>query len=408
MLSEDAIEKLVQPIVDRQEAISNYVIQMIAKRIKEIGKLKPSDVYKLQRLMAMGADVRLMNEELARLTALQVVDIKRLIREVAVDSYVMAKPLYDYRHKPFIPIEKNKNLMNIVKAIQNQTAETYVNMSKSTAFMIRDLKNPKVLTPTSVSKTYRTAVDEAIQAVQSGVTDYGSAMRRTLKQLNESGLRYVNYRPESGGMYTQRLDTALRRNILDGVRAINQGVQDEVGKQINADGKELSVHAMSAPDHEPIQGHQFTNEEYSKLQNSQPFQDVTGTLFGAIERHIGQYNCHHFAWSIIIGVNKPNYTEAQLENLKERNNAGYTLPNGKHMTLYECSQKMREMETAIRRAKEGTMMAQEAGNKDLAKEYSAKASQLAKEYKAFAKACGLTPDMGRCSVPGYKRISKSA
>ena len=272
--------------------------------------------------------------------------------------------------------------------------------------MIRDLKNPKVLKPTSVSEAYQSAVDEAIQAVQSGVTDYGSAMRRTLKQLNESGLRYANYRPESGGMYTQRLDSALKRNILDGVRAINQGVQDEVGRQIGADGKELSVHAMSAPDHEPVQGHQFTNEEYDKLQSSLPFQDVQGRQFAAIERHIGQYNCHHFAWSIIIGVNKPNYTDEQLEKMKELNNEGYTLPNGKHMTLYECSQRMREYETKIRKAKEGAVMAKEAGDTELTKEYSAKASQLTKEYKAFAKECGLKPNMSNCSVPNYKSSSK--
>lgn len=408
MLSEETIEKLIRPLVDRQEAISNYVIQLIAKRIKEIGEIKPSDVYRLQRLMAMGADVHQINAELAALTDLQVADIKRIIREVAIDSYVMAKPFYDYRRKSFIPFEKNTNLVNIMKSVQKQTADTYVNMSKSTAFMIRDLKNPKILKPTSVSATYQSVVDEAIQAVQSGVTDYGSAMRRTMKQLNDSGLRYVNYRPESGGMYTQRLDSALRRNILDGVRAINQGVQDEVGKQIGADGKELSVHAMSAPDHEPVQGHQFTNEEYDKLQSNLPFKDIQGRSFAAIERHIGQYNCHHFAWSIIIGVNKPNYTDAQLEKLKERNNDGYTLPNGNHLTLYECSQKMRDYETKIRKAKDGAMMAKAEGDMELAQQYSAKASQLTKEYKAFAKECGLKPDMSRCSVPAYRRIGKKS
>ena len=162
---------------------------------------------------------------------------------------------------------------------------------------------------------------------------------------------------------------------------------------------------MSAPDHEPVQGHQFTNEEYEKLQSSLPFKDIQGRQFEAIERHIGQYNCHHFAWSIIIGVNKPNYTDAQLEKLKERNNEGYTLPNGKHLTLYGCSQKMRDMETAIRKAKEGQMMAQEAGDTELAKDYQAKESSLVKKYKAFAKECGLRPDMTRCSVPEYKRIS---
>lgn len=405
MLSEDAIEKLVQPLVDRQESINNYIIQLLAKRIREVGKLKPSDIHKLQRLLRMGADVQKVNEELAKQTNLQVIDIKKLIRTVAIDGYIMAKPYYDYRHKAFIPFTQNYALQNVIKAIEEQTIETYKNISRSSAFMLRDMAHPRRLIPTPIAETFQTVMDEAVQMVQSGVVDYNTAMRRTLKQLNESGLRYVTYNTESGRLYTQRLDTVVRRNLLDGVQSVSQGVQDEIGKQVDSDGKEISVHLMSAPDHEPVQGHQFTNEEYEKLQNSQPFEDCDGEKFDPIDRHIGQYNCRHFTWSIILGVDNPNYTKAQLKELIDKNNKGYTLPDGKHLTLYECSQKMRELETKIRRAKEGQMMAIEAGDTDLAKEYQAKESQLSKSYKAFCNACGLKPDMTRASVPGYKRIS---
>lgn len=404
MLSEDSIEKLVKPLIDRQEAINNYIIQLIAKRIKEIGELKPSDIHRLQRLLMMGNDSRKINEELAKLTNLQVADIKRIIQIVALDGYIMAKPYYDYRHRAFVPFKDNYALQNIVKSIQNRTVETYKNISNSSAFMIRDLQHPRRLMPTSIADTFQSVVDEAVTMVQSGVTDYQSAMRRTLRQLNNSGIRYVTYNTPSGKIYSQRLDTALRRNILDGISAVQQGVQDEIGKQIDSDGKEISVHMLSAPDHEPIQGHQFTNEEYEKLQSSLPFEDYKGNKFEAIDRHIGQYNCRHFTWSIILGVDKPNFTDAQLEEYKKRNNAGYTLPNGNHLTLYECSQKMREMETDIRRAKEGQMSAVSAGDLELAQEYQIKESQRVKIYKSFAKSCGLTPDMNRCSVPGYKRI----
>lgn len=405
MLSEEAIEKLVQPIVGRQQKINDYVIGLICQRIKEIGKLKPSDIHRLERILQMGGDVRQINAEIAKQTSLNVADIKQLIREVAYDNYISAKPFYDYRHKAFIPFAQNVPLQNIVKAIEAQTVGEYKNLSKAAAFMIRDPKNPSILKPTSISKTYQTVMDEAIQASQSGVIDYGTAMRRTLKQLSDSGLRRVTYSPESGRRYTQRLDTALRRNLMDGIRAINQGVQDEVGKQFGADGKELSVHGMCALDHEPIQGHQFTNEEYEKLQNSMTFQDVDGEQFAPIERHIGQYNCRHFAWSIIIGATQPNYSKKQLQAMIDKNHEGYTLPNGKHLSLYECSQKMREMETEIRYAKEQQMAAKEAGNMDLAKEAQAKVSKLTKEYKTFAKDCGLTPQLDRASIPGYKRVS---
>ena len=244
MLSQSAIDNLMQPIIDRQESITMYVIETIAKRVREIGHLLPSDVYKLERLLKTGNDVRKINQEIARLTGLNERDIKKLIKQIALDAYIDTKPYYDYRHKSFIPFEKNIEIQRVVKAVEKQTLGTYKNLSKAQAFMIRDLKNPKKLKPTKIAQTYQSVIDEAIQYVQSGTIDYNTAMRRTMKQLVDSGIRSVEYSPESGRRYTQRLDTAVKRNLQDGIRAINQGVQDETGRQYGADGKER-IHVSS-------------------------------------------------------------------------------------------------------------------------------------------------------------------
>ena len=405
MLSEEYIENLIHPLIERQEAINTYVITQIAKRIKEIGELKSSDVYKLERLFKTGDDVRKINKELARLTGLQEDEIKSIIRDAARTNYIASKPYFDYRQRSFIPFAENAALQAVIAAVQKQTLDTYRNLAKAQAFMIRDLKNPKKLIPTSIAKTYQSVIDEAIQASQSGTIDYNTAMRRTMKQLNESGIRHVEYDPESGRRYSQRLDTAIRRNILDGVRAINQGVQDEIGKQFDADGKELSVHQFSAPDHEPIQGHQFTNEQFDKMQNEEPFEDVNGKKFPAMRIAIGTLNCRHFAFSIIVGFTKPNYTQEQLVSMVKKNNEGYTTKDGKHLTMYECTQYQRKLETKVRKAKDGQIMAREAGDIDLAREYQAKINKYSKQYKVFSKACGLEPHLRNMTVSGYHRIS---
>lgn len=404
MLSEKDIEKLIAPIINRQESINTFVLQTIAKRINEIGSVNPSQLKQLEVLYRSGADVKKINDEIARLTGLQVKDIKHIIKTVAVDNYIDVKPYYDYRHISYIPFIKNKPLQQIVTSIANQTAGTYLNMSKAQAFMIRDLKNPNVLRPTSISNTYQTVIDEAIQAAQQGSIDYKTAMRRTMQQLVDSGIRYVNYDTPTGRRYTQRLDTAVRRNILDGVRAINQGVQDEVGKQFNSDGKEITVHTNSALDHEPIQGHQFTNEQFDKLQNAQSFEDVNGNKFKPIERAIGTLNCRHFTYSIIIGVSKPLYTQDQLDKLIEKNHKGYTPPGGNHMTMYDCTQYQRQLETKVRHAKDGQMTAKTAGDIELAKMYQAKIDKWTKQYEAFSNACGLGVHKDKMTVSGYRRI----
>lgn len=403
MLSEEALEKLLEPFLLRQEHINNYVIQQIAKRIREIGTMSVSDSYKLERLMKTGADVREINKELARLTGLQEAEIKKIIKTVAKSAYHDTRRFFDYRRLSFIPFELNIPLQRRIKAIERVTLGTYKNLSNSKAigFVFRDLKHPGIKKFQNIEETYQSVVDEAIQATQSGVIDYGTAMRRTLNELNESGVRALNW--ESG--YTQRVDTAVKRNILDGIRAINQGVQDVTGEQFGADGKEITVHECPAPDHELIQGHQFSNEEWEKLQSGYDFQDIHGQHFAGIPRAIGTCNCRHFAYSIVIGVSKPVYTAKQLQQIIDRNHDGYTLPNGKHLTLYECTQKQRAMETQTRREKEKQMTAQVAGDKSTARKIQAKVSQLVKSYKAFSSACGLSPKTGNLSVSGYKKIS---
>lgn len=403
MLSERDIEKLIQPILDRQGKINTYVINVIAQRIKEIGKLLPSDVYKLERILKSGADVREINKEIAKLTNLNERDIKQMIKSVARDAYLDTKPYFDYRHKPFIPFEKNEELQRVVRAMANQTAATYVNLSQARAFMIRDLKNPQRLIPTPLNKAYYSIVDEAIQASQAGVIDYGTAMRRTLQQLSDSGIQTISYHPESGRIYNQTLEAATKRNLLDGIRQINQGVQDEVGKQYGADGKEITVHEHSAPDHEPVQGHQFTNEEYENLQNGEDFEDINGRKFAAIERAIGEYNCRHFTYSIIIGVNKPNFTQEELDANIAQNHEGYTDSKGKHRTLYECSQKQREIERKIRQAKQGVVTGKASGNMQLLNQSRADLNKWRKEYTKFSSACGLPKKPLNVKVQGFTK-----
>lgn len=418
MFSEQEIDNLIQPLIDRQIDINNQIIGIIAERINEIGNLLPSDIFKLEMLAKTGADVRKINDTLVKSTGKQLTEIKKIIRTVAKDAYAAAKPFYDYRRKNFIPFEQNEPIQRMVKAVEKQTSGTFQNISKSQAFMMRDPKNPTVLKPTVASRAYQNTVDKAVQTVKTTGLDYNSVMRDTLEQLVDSGLKEVTYNPESGQLYTQRMDTALRRNLLDGIRAVNQGVQDEVGKQFGADGYELSVHACPAPDHCMVQGHQFTKSEYAKMapetfiednpdlkiHYSEKIMDVNGHTYAPIDRKIGTLNCRHFAYAIIIGHAPQNYTDEQLQEIINKNDEGYTTPEGKHLTMYQCTQLQRKMETKIRRAKDGQIAAKKAGDMELAKKYQAKVSKYLKEYKTFSDSCGLHLKTDRIRVDGYKQI----
>lgn len=393
MLSENAIDKLIQPLIDRQNQIETALILKIAERIREIGEMLPSDVYKLERLYKSGADIREINKMLASLTGLQESEIKRIIKTVAEDAYKDAKPYYDYREKPFIPFEENEPLQKAVKAIEQVTLADYTNLSNATAFMQRDAVNPLIVRPTPIAEAYQRVIDLGIQSVTMGAESYNTAIKKAMEQLVNSGLKTVEYTTDRGIKHYTRLDTAVRRNILDGIRNVSQAVHDLNGEKFGANGKEIDVHMFSAPDHEPVQGHQFTNEEYDKLQTGKPFEDVNGVHFEAIKRPIGMWNCRHLAHSIVMETSIPVYTQEELDEIIEKNHKGceYTDIHGNkhHLTMYECTQRQRAYELKIRKAKEGKKMAETAGDEELKKKYQAEIIKNQNEYKAFCKGCGL-------------------
>lgn len=399
MLNDNEIDNLIQPFVERQQQLNTFVVGKIAHRVKEVGKLSKQDVYKLSQLLKVGADARIINQEIADVLRVQEQDVKNMIRKAATKTYTDAKPFYDYRHKSQIPFEKNTRLQRTVRAISKQTEGTFKNLSNSKAvgFSIRDMKNPQVLKFQNVTQTYQTIIDEAVQAVHSGAMDFDTAMRRTLRQLNDSGLRRAYW--ESG--YSRRLDSTVRMNLLGGIRQLNQQIQLQIADEIKADGIEISAHSFSAPDHEPVQGHIFTLEQFDRLQSELDFEDINRVKFTSIRRPIGEWNCNHFTQAIIIAKHKPTWTSEDLDELKRANEEGYTTKDGKHYTMYECTQIQRDYETKIRIAKDGYIMASQAGNKSLMESYEARLNQLNAEYRQFSKDCRLTRQRKRTFVPNF-------
>lgn len=399
MLKDYEIESVIQPFVERQERLNEFVIQQIARSVKTVGSLSKEDVRRLTKLLKIGANAQLVTKEIANVLNTQEKAVKQAIKEVARVTYKDAKPFYDYRHRKQIPFEKNTRLQKSVQAVGEQTANTFKNLSNSKAvgFLVRDMKHPAGLKFYNVTDTYQSVIDEAVQAVQSGVLSFDTAMRRTLRQLNESGLRRAYW--DTG--VTRRLDSVVRMNILSGVRQINQKVQQQIATEINADGIELSAHSFSAPDHEPIQGRIFTKDNFNRMQSEMSFEDIDGNKYSAMRRPIGEWNCKHFTQAIIIGAHKPTWSADDLQELIDANKEGYTTPSGKHLTMYECAQMQRKYETAIRYAKEGVIMARSAGNTPLLEEYQAKLADLNKQYLQFSKDCGLRVQRNRTYVPNF-------
>jgi len=366
MLSENAFEQLPAKIEQRLTAINTEYLEMIGKRIKEIGTVSATDIHRLNQLREFGSDVDAIIKKLADVSDKNVDEINRIFEYVAKDGYTDAEIFYKAKKTPYIPYSKNTILRDYVSAIAKQTANSYKNLSNTTAigFRVKNLQGETVYK--GLAETYKEVIDKAIYEASMGLIDYRSAMRSTLKELADSGIRVVDY--ESG--YSRRMDTAVRQNILDGIREVNQGVQQKIGKEIKSDGVEISAHFNPAPDHAPYQGRQYTHEEFQQLND-------------VLTRRIGTLNCMHYTHEIILGVSQPAYSNKELQDILEKSKVKKMF-DGKEYTPYEATQLQRKIETAVRAAKDRAAIAKAAGDDLLRRQEQARIIQLKNKYKELS------------------------
>jgi len=392
MLSEEMQDKLVEELIGRVEQLNTELITEIGKQIKYIGTLTPSQAHKLAQILLYGENVNWIARRLSEVTNLNVREIYQILKKTAIENQEFARQFYKARNIEFIPYEKNKMLQKEVEAIAKLTANRYKNIMNSTAYVMDGKLVP-------LNKIYTEVVDKAILSVSQGKESYQVVMRKTMNELvdaglrvrvdkngNPTGTRVVDYK--SG--LSRRADTAIRMNTLEGIRTVSNELQRQFGEEYGADGVEISVHEHPAPDHEDIQGHQYSNEEFEKLNSS-------------LDRPISTLNCYHYIFNIVLGVSKPQYTQEELDKIKKENHDGFTY-QGKHYTLYEGTQLQRRIETQVRQQKDRQILAKSMEDMDTVGVCQKKISELTNKYDRLCKESGLKPKMNRMTVSGYRRV----
>ena len=382
MLTEKELEAAIKRITDRLDEVNRLYIKKIAAQLLKIGELNATSINRIIVMTEMGADIREINRELAEATAMNVRDLYAIYQAALSDSYTDPRFRAALQSRPLSP-DQNARLTQLAQNVSTQTAQAMVNLSNTTAIM----------------PAYKDALDRAITAVSAGGMSYTEAARDIIRDLGYNGLQ-VQY--ESG--YHRRLDSAVRQNIIDGVNQINQNASLAMGEMLGFDAVELSAHANSAPDHEPVQGRVFLLKEFEKMQNGEDFTDVDGNRYVGFPRAIGEWNCMHIAMSFSTQHSIRRYSEEQLKQWKQDNAKGCEI-GGKHYTLYQARQLMRQLETKVRREKDAANAARLNGNDmEARREHQKTINALTKKYYATAKAAGLSPRSARLSVEGFRMV----
>lgn len=374
MISEADLTDYAYIVSARFDAINTHYIKLMAKQIKEIGKLSPSNLFRLQQMSKMQQNIDSIEYMLVQETGKTLDELDKVLELSGLSVYKDAYDLYVAHNRIQVPFKQNQNMVNYIRSVQGLTHNTFMNMSNTTV----------------IFEPYRNLVDVAIDAVTNGIDSYNNIIH---KQLTDSTLQ-SNLRNADEGLkvtyasgLTRRLDSAIRMNVLEGVRQVNNGIREKTGEEFGADGVEVSAHALCARDHIDIQGKQFSKKEF-EMQNEE------------LRRHISTCNCKHYTFPIILGISKPTYTDKELKQYKANSEKPVNI-NGKEMTKYQATQAQRNMETAIRKQKDKYIFADTMGDTEMAEKIKNNINQLQSQYNSISQQAGLSPKMDRTYVPGY-------
>ncbi len=402
MLSDEMMDRVIERLTQRIDNTNEFILKQIGGSIKKIGALTPTEAHRVTQILKYGGDYNKIVNELAKMTSLSKKDIYEIFEEVAKQDYAFAKQFYEAKGKPYIPYDENIALQTQVRALARQTANEFTNLTRTMAFA-NVVDGEVVYSP--IAEAYHDILDKALLSVSQGKTTFDEQLRQSMMELASNGITAVEY--ESGR--TLRLDSALRMQMRGGLRELHNQTQMLLGEEFDSDGVEISVHFNPAPDHEFVQGKQFSNEEFEKFQNDEDATSYDGTFFSADynghdRRSIGEYNCYHYVFAVVLGVNKPEYTNKQLKQIINTNNKGFKF-EGKHYTNYEGTQLQRKMELAIRKQKDVQILGRSSGDKELVRKSQDKIRLLSEKYNDLSKASGLPTKAQRLKVSGYKRVS---
>ena len=273
----DAALAMTQPCIDE-------LIKDISRRVQKAGAITDTAEYQIYRAQALGEGKKAIEQAVSK--------------QIGISEEVIAS-LFEYVADKSLSLDENGSLKRMTEA--------YTRMTQSkTRELLRDLWAD---TPEGKAQplqtAYARAMDFAFRQVATGTLDLNTAIRRAVTPLAKRGLRTI----EQKSGRSVGIEYACRRYIMDQLGQLDDEIQRADHDALGCDGWEISAHAACAPDHEPIQGRQYGDAEFEKLNNS-------------LQRRIGHLNCGHTANPIILGVNAPQYTEAQLQKFKDDNERG--------------------------------------------------------------------------------------
>ena len=375
------LEKLFR---DLEERIMADVIRKLKANGQEITRATD---WQLHRLHELGVSKTEIKEKIKDALKLSDSELERIFSEVIKEGYTRDESLYKLTGAEFIPFEDNKQLQQLIQAVRSQTAEQFQNITNSLGFAVRQPDGTLKFQP--IADYYQKTLDKAMVDITSGAFDYNTVLKRTTKELTNSGMRTVDY--ASG--WSNRVPVAIRRAVVTGFNQVVARINEDNAEKLGTDTFEVSWHSGHRPSHW-WGGQWFTKEKLISVCGLGEPDGLCGC------------NCYHSYSPVVPGASVPTYSKEQLAQMEAEENKKIEY-NGKEYTKYEALQRQRKLETRMRAQRQEIKLLQEGeANEDDIIGAKVKYRTTSDEYVRFSEAMNLPQQRERVMVDGLKNIGQ--
>ena len=377
----EVLDGMPEGIAELYRGLELQLLDEICSRLNLAGELNEVTVDSIRALRSQGISLDEIEKAIRQSTNISEKELKALLDDVVARNQEYYTDMID-----LAGLTQPQTLLSQpdIDAIIRQTGTEMINITQSMGFLVDGGKT--MLDP---ARAYQWALNNAELEIMSGAIDYNQAIKSSVRQLADSGLRYVTY--ESG--HRDHIDVAARRAVMTGINQLCSRYSEQSMDYLNTDLVETTAHSGARniggvngwEAHTEWQGKVFhwrakgnrNRGKYPDFERSCGYGDVTGIL-GA--------NCRHFFHPFVDDVMERTYTDSQLRHIDDGRDCDF---EGKHYTAYEATQKQREIERTVRKLERRRIAFETQGNTEEAQAAQAQQRRLRKKYREFSKAADL-------------------
>lgn len=191
-MTQGEIEKLTAKTENIFSELEIRIMSDIVRRIKENNFSTATADWQVSRLQQLGMSEKQIREWMQKALKASDTEMDRIFSDEVYKEYYGHAKAYKLADLQQIPFEKNTFLAQLIEAVKQQLKGEYQNIAGSMGFAIKDPANGRIKS-VPLMDYYRSTMDNAVLDIKSGAFDYNTVLNRTIRQMTDSGIRYIEY-----------------------------------------------------------------------------------------------------------------------------------------------------------------------------------------------------------------------